>query len=99
MKTGYLTRNVANAAFQGRLLFPVFPAVYSAQTKYLFSFQTRIFEIACRPDGSWTDVFPLCFLPRVMRRNIHRDFTGRTRPVFCEKEVPTQVKKPVFHTM
>jgi hypothetical protein len=41
MKTSIMTKEVAYATFQGVLLFPVFPAVSSAQKHELFKFKAE----------------------------------------------------------
>ena len=90
MKTGYPIRDVAYATFQGILLFPVFPAITCAQAPDLFDFHTENNEDNCCDSGRRINIFPLFFSLRVIRRDVHKDFTGHFRPAFCEKEVANQ---------
>jgi len=90
MKTGIITKEVAYAAFQGVLLFPVFPAAYSSQTHDLFNFQEEKIQNNCRRNDRFRGYFPPCISLRVMSRSVHTDFTGHLRPVFNEKEAWNQ---------
>ena len=90
MKTGIITKDVAYAAFQGVLIFPVFPAASSSQTHHLFNFQAENIQNSCRFNDRWSDYFPPCFSLRVMSRSVHMDFTGQLRPVISEKEAWNQ---------
>jgi len=90
MKTGSITKEVAYAAFQGVLQFPVSTAAFSSQTHDLFNFQAEIIQNSCRSNDRSSDYFPPSFSLRVMSRSVHMDFTGQLRLVISEKEVPNQ---------
>ena len=98
MKTGYPIQDVAYATSLGILLSPIYSGFSDVQTPDPFKFHTENNKDSCRGNGRWIDLFPLHLSLRVIRRNVHKDFTGHVRPVFSEKEVSNQ-KISVFSTL